>query len=304
MASQPGPRTRHDNRPDLRDPLNTRFGFVLGHHVGHSISPRLHNAAFRALNLPFVYELLDTPPSGLESAIDRMRRADSLGGNVTMPFKKAVLDYADEISAASRNCGAGNLLVNHEGLLALHNTDVHAILVQLTRRANEVGRGAAVILGAGGAAAAALEALKTVPPQAIRVLARDHRKARALFERIMDHSNTVPCEAFEFGDPGAYDGASVIFNMTPLGRNTGDPDPIPSRALNPSVLIYDISYTADGNSALQVDALRSGAPVCDGVTHLLSQAIPTFELLTGQIAPAEVMRDAVVEVIGREPLVW
>ena len=290
------------NRPAARKP--TRYAFLLGEHIAHSLSPAIHNAAFATLGLDHEYGLLDVPPARLPEALARMRQPDCLGGNVTMPYKSDVLAAAEECSETVRRCGAASLLINRDGRFVLHNNDVEGIAACLRRRAATVARGAAVIVGAGGSAAAMLEALRRVPSTRVLILARRPERARALAERARGWLQ-VPVEAGELKEGGqALAEAALIFNATPLGVHASDPSPVPREALRSGLLVYDIVYRRAGLTRLQADALAAGALVCDGMAHIFEQAPFTFRMLTGREAPREVMLEALVAATGRRPLDW
>jgi shikimate dehydrogenase len=281
-----------------------RFAYLLGEHISHSLSPAIHNAAFAVLGLDHEYGLLDVPPARLQEALARMRQPDCLGGNITMPYKHEVLAAAAECSETVRRCGAASLLLNRDGRFVLHNNDVEAVAACLRRRAATVARGPAVILGAGGSAAAILEALRQVPPTRVHILARRPEAAEALAQRARAWV-PVPLEAVRWEEGAeALAEATLIFNATPLGVREGDASPVPREALRPGLLVYDIVYNRGGTSRLQSEALAAGALVCDGMAHIYEQAPFTFRMLTGQEAPTPVMLDALVAATGRAPLDW
>lgn len=283
---------------------NTRYAFLLGEHISHSLSPAIHNAAFAALGLDCEYGLLDVPPARLQEALARMQQPDCLGGNITMPFKHDVLAAAEECSETVRRCGAASILINRNGRFVLHNNDVEGIAACLSRRAATVAKGSAVIVGAGGSAAAMLEALRRVPPTRVLVLARRPEAAKALAERARAWVQ-VPVEAGHLQEGAkALAEATLIFNATPLGVREGDPSPVPREALRRGQLVYDIIYRRGGYTQLQAEALAAGALVCDGMAHIFEQAPFTFRMLTGREAPREVMLEALVAATGRKPLDW
>jgi len=290
------------NRPSARKA--THYAFLLGENISHSLSPTVHNPAFAAVGLDYEYGLLDVPPAGLQDALARMRQPDCLGGNITMPYKHAVLAAAEECSEAVRRCGAASILINRNGRFVLQNNDVEGIAACLSRRAATVARGPAVIVGAGGSAAAMLEALRRVRPARVLVLARRPEAAQALVERAREWV-PVPVEAGDLKGGGkALAEATLIFNATPLGVREGDPSPVPRESLRPGQLVYDIIYRRGGYTMLQSDALAAGALVCDGMRHIFEQAPFTFQMLTGREAPREVMLESLVKATGRRPLDW
>ena len=290
------------NRPSVRK--TTRYAFLLGQHISHSLSPAIHNAAFAALGLDYEYGLLDVPPARLQEALTRMRQPDCLGGNITMPYKHDVLAAAEECSETVRRCGAASILINRGGRFVLQNNDVEAIAACLSRRAARVAKATAVIVGAGGSAAAMLEALRRVPPSRVLVLARRLEAAQALAERARGWV-PVPIEAGRLPEGAeALASATLIFNATPLGVRQDDPSPVPREALRPGLLVYDIVYRRDGLTRLQSEGVDAGALVCDGMAHIFEQAPFTFQMLTGREAPRTVMLESLVKATGRRPLNW
>ncbi len=282
----------------------TRYAFLLGEHISHSLSPAVHNPAFAAVGLDCEYGLLDVPPARLQAALERMRQPDCLGGNITMPYKRDVLSAAEECSESVRRCGAASLLVNRGGRLSVHNMDVEGIAACLSRRATTVAGGPAVIIGAGGSAAAMLEALRRVPPTRVLILARRPEAAEALAQQARDWLQ-VPVEGGYLQEGAkALAEATLIFNATPLGLREDDPSPVPREALRPGLLVYDIIYRRAGHNRLQSEALAAGALVCDGMRHIFEQAPFTFRMLTGREAPREVMLKSLLAVTGRQPLDW
>ena len=284
--------------------MRTRYAFLLGEGISHALSPAIHNAAFAALGLDYKYGLLDVPRTQLQAALARMREPDCLGGNITMPYKTELLAAAEECSETVRRCGAASVLTNRDGRFVLHNNDVEAIAACLSRRAATVAKGPAVIIGAGGSAAAMLEALRRVPPTRVLVLARRPERAAALVERVRKWV-PVPVEAGYLGEGcRAMAEATLILNATPLGVRADDPSPVPREALRPGLLVYDIVYRRDGLNRLQSDALAAGALVCDGMAHIFEQAPFTFRMLTGREAPRERMLEGLIAVTGHKPLDW
>jgi shikimate dehydrogenase len=281
-----------------------KFAFLLGEHISHSLSPAIHNPAYRALGLDYEFGLLDVPPARLPEALARMRQPDCLGGNITMPFKRDVLAAADECSETVRRCEAASLMINRNGRFILHNNDVEAIAACLARRAATVAKGPAVIVGAGGSAAAMLEALHRVPPTRVTVLARRPEAARALADRVRGWLG-VPIEAGLLAEGRkAFLEAALIFNATSVGVRAGDPSPVPREALRSGLLVYDIVYQREALNTLQSEALAAGALVCDGMDHIYEQGPFSFQMLTDREAPRDLMLESLIAATGRRPLDW
>jgi exodeoxyribonuclease VII large subunit len=154
-----------------QEPLpNVRFA-LLGHPVGHSASPAMHSAAFAAFGVPYTYEAIDCPDSDCFAiAVDRLREGELAGVNVTAPYKIEALSLADKIGASAASVGAANTLVRIQGQVVAHNTDVPALTDEL--RGLGPRPGAALVLGAGGAAAAAVSSCKRLDASEVWVTSR------------------------------------------------------------------------------------------------------------------------------------
>jgi shikimate dehydrogenase len=174
----------------------------------------------------------------------------------------------------------------------------------LARRAGAVGRGLAVLVGAGGSTAAMLEALRRVPAARAVVMARRLDQAEALVARVRPWT-PFPVEARSLPDGARLlHEATLIVNATALGVQEDDPSPVPRAALRPGVLVYDVIYRRTGLTRLQADAVAAGALVCDGLCHLFEQGPLAFGLLTGQDAPRAAMLEGLVAATGRPLLHW
>jgi shikimate dehydrogenase len=195
-------------------------------------------------------------------------------------------------------------MINRNGRFILHNNDVEAIAACLGRRTSTVAKGPAVIVGAGGSAAAMLEALRRVPPTRVVVLARRLEAAQALVERVRPWLG-VPVEAADLAaGRRALEDAVVIFNATSVGVHAGDPSPVPREILRPGLLVYDIVYQREGHNTLQKEAVAAGALVCDGMRHIFEQGPYSFQMLTDREAPRDLMMESLVAATGRKPLDW
>lgn len=264
----------------------------------------MYNAAFAERGQDMHYGLLDVGESELAGAFQRLRQDDCMGANVTMPYKRAAAGAAEIRSVEVERCGAANLLVRRDGQLFAHNTDVEAMVAVFRRRERSIRSGPAVIWGAGGSAAAVLEAFRSVTPPAITLLARRPAAAEVLAGRARAWLS-APIEARHFDlVRSASAEASLIVNATPIGMKEDDVSPVQAWDLDPSQLVYDLVYRRPGLTDLQQQALAAGVPVSDGLHHLLEQALPTYARYTGQDPPRDAMLAALETAVGRAPLDW
>lgn len=249
---------------------------VVGDPVDHSLSPRIHEAGYRELGIEATYEAIRVPIDGFDTVVAQLRSGDLSGANVTMPHKARAFEAVDTHSPAASRTGSVNAITVADGVLTGHNTDIAGVTAawQGTGLDPET---PSLILGAGGAAAAALVARRG---NSVFVAARDAASARDLMERT-----GVPAMAIAWGEGVA--GAAVI-NATPLGMNG---EVLPNGPLAVASGLLDMAYGVEETPS--VAAFRAqGRPCADGVDMLVGQAIEAFKLFTGQTPPGDVMMAA------------
>ena len=270
---------------------------LIGHPVGHSLSPVMQNAAFEALSLPHLYEAMDTLPEGLASRLRGLRDGRHLGANVTIPYKLAVVPVMDAVDAEVKALGAVNTIVASGGRLSGYNTDVDGAWEGLLVPVREQLDGATVlVLGAGGGARAVLMALARCHDRGPReVLVAARRSDAAAEVAALGTTFGVACRGipwWEVGDSMRL--AGVVVNCTPLGL--GDEDPLEGIPVAGRVVL-DLAYRR-GGTALFRRAWGEAALALQGDEMLLHQGAAAFQLWTGREAPLPVMRQALAEALG------
>jgi len=249
---------------------------LLGDPVGHSLSPRLLTAALRASGLAGEYVARRVDEAGVAAAVAEIRDGRLDGANVTMPHKRLAAELAESLAPEAQRAGTVNTLFLRKGLVHGVSTDVEGI-----RRAwGPLPDGAVLILGAGGAAAAAVLALEGRP---LSISARRPEQAHRLLQRTGAGGSVVE---WGVGLPGR-----VVVNATPLGM-TGEG--LPERVLAQAIGLFEMAYGA-GPTPATSGAQARGIPVVDGVEMLVAQAALSFESWTGLPAPIESMRRAVAD---------
>jgi shikimate dehydrogenase len=247
---------------------------LLGHPLGHTLSPRFQNAALRKAAIPLEYEALDVPRNALRDTFLELRRTRA-AGNVTIPYKEDVLAACDRLTDTARAVGAVNTFWTAvDGETVGDNTDAPAFDVTARRLLGDVPPGAVVaLLGAGGGAAAVLHALEGWGVSAIRLYSRTGDRARRLAARFPSLPSTVSASA-----DAAIMGASIIINATPVGLHD-DATPVTVDALagvSTACAVIDLVYRK-GETALVRTARARGLRAQDGLSMLVEQGALAFE---------------------------
>jgi shikimate dehydrogenase len=260
-----------------------RFALV-GHPLGHSVSPAMHRAAHAALGIEASYEAIDcADAAAVRAVVERLRAAELAGINVTIPHKRLALELADRVDALAESTGAANVLALAAGEVVAHNTDVGALCDRfraLCPNARCFG-----ILGAGGAALAAARAAVEVGAERIAVTARRFANARA-FEQL-------GAELFAWDDPRALVASEVVVQATSAGMLGADPgEAVAERVvwaeLAPGAVALDVVYNPRVTPFLAA-ARAAGLAVEGGLPMLVGQAVRAIELWLGRRAPADVL---------------
>jgi shikimate dehydrogenase len=268
---------------------------LIGQPVAHSHSPALHNAAFAALGIDANYEAWDVPTDGLQKAVEALRRADCMGANITAPHKQAVVQFVDEVSAEVVALGVMNTIVNRDGRLSGENTDARGLARWMTQSGIDPSGQAALVLGAGGAARAAVWALADLGASSILVLNRTRTRADDLVASLQPHlsgaqlqSGDLKSAATAHSEKGPW---GVVINATSLGHHGAAPQVHPS-CYSPQSVAVDLAYNPP-ETGFMVAARAAGARAENGLGMLLHQAGLAFERWTGQTPPMDVYESAV-----------
>ena len=247
--------------------------FVIGHPISHSRSPLIHGYWLQRLALAGRYEKIAVASVELGAFVHNMRETGFVGGNVTVPHKEAVVALADGIDDAARAIGAANTLWFEGDRLMAGNTDVLGFLSSLDAEAPgwDVGKGRAVVLGAGGAARGIVFGLLQ-RGFAVEVVNRSEDRAEGLRRDFGSHVTVCTPRDLE----GRLPDADLLINTTSLGMEGQPRLDLDLRALNGRALVCDIVY-----SPLETDLLRQarrlGHRAVGGLGMLLHQAVPGFE---------------------------
>ncbi|HUF29217.1 MAG TPA: shikimate dehydrogenase [Gemmatimonadaceae bacterium] len=260
---------------------------LLGHPVAHSLSPRMHNAALQAIGSDLRYEAIDVAPEALDALLDALI-AEGAAGNVTIPHKTRVADRCASLTSRARRAGAVNVFWIEAGALAGDNTDIPAFAWLVEQTLGSLPQDARIaMLGAGGAAKAALAAIEQWDGCSVTLYSRTRQHAESLASRfaVVDRIAASPREAVA--------SAWLVVNATPLGLREGDPMPVDPECLGAHSAVIDLVYREGGTEWARA-ALAAGHRARDGIGMLLEQGALAFEQWMGVAAPRQVMHEALV----------
>lgn len=270
----------------------TQFCGVIGNPVGHSLSPAIHNAAFRKLGLNFVYLAWQVETIG--DAVKGLRALGNFrGASVTIPHKVAAMSFLNHVDLTAQRIGAINTIVAEKGELTGYNTDATGALRALREGGAELKGRRIVLLGSGGAARAIAFALAVeAEVDKVTLLGIDDLERAGLAKDIRSQS-TLTVEDFHLDESTLrriLPDAHVLIHCTPVGMSPNiNATCIPASLLHADLSVMDIVYNPLETRLLN-DAKRAGCRTIPGSEMFLHQAVTQFELWTNQPAPVDVMR--------------
>jgi shikimate dehydrogenase len=267
---------------------------IIGTPLSHTLSPAMHNAAFKELALDFVYEKFDVAEDDLAETFESLKERGFRGLNVTIPYKIRIMDFLDFLSDEASELGAVNTIINDSGYLRGYNTDIFGAVEAI--KANgivlEKFNEKVIIIGAGGGARAAAFGLAKLGLDII-ITSRTDQRARDLSEELNKTGNV---EAVKFSNAvQELSEAGMIINCTPVGMKGGPPgSPVSADAINGDLVLFDMVYSPKVTPFLQA-GLDAGAKIIYGYEMFIYQGAKSFELWTDMSAPLDVMRKVVID---------
>ena len=270
---------------------------LLGSPVKHSISPMMHNEAFRQLDLDYVYLAFDVPKEQLKTAVEGLKILGVRGFNLTMPHKTQMAQIADVLSPAAKLCGSVNTVVNDNGVLTGHTTDGVGYMLAAKDAGYDLPGKTMTLLGAGGAATSifvqsALDCMKEV--RFFNRKSPTYEKAEALIEKV---NKTTGClvTLHDLSDSNALHQSiltsDILTNATNIGMApdtdgcpVNDPD-----VLHPGLVVSDIIYNPEETRLMKLARAR-GCAAFNGLYMLLYQGAEAFRLWTGYDMPVQIIK--------------
>jgi shikimate dehydrogenase len=267
----------------------TELYCIFGSPVRHSISPVIHNAAFREMEIDAVY--LAFEPASIGGAVSSMKTLGISGASITIPYKIDVCRHCDEMDPLAAGIGSVNTLVNTGGRIIGYNTDGYGALRSIEQRGISLKGKTCLILGNGGSARAIAFTLAGHGVSII-IAGRNEERISKLAGDISAISPNAHSALLGSIDRGFMETIDIIINTTPIGMapDTGSV-PIDIDCINKRHIVFDIVY-APHETRLLAAARDKGCPVVFGVDMLVMQGARQFEIWTGLDAPVETMRRA------------
>jgi len=266
----------------------TKYVAIFGDPISHSLSPQMHNAAFNHLGLNMAYLAFKVEQAA--DAATAMRRLGIFGASITVPHKESIIPHLDGLDEMSRAIGAVNTVFAQEGRLLGYNTDWLGV-VRAVEQVTDLAGKSCLILGAGGAARAAIYGLQRKSVEVL-LMNRNEARSRSLAAKMN-------CSFVNWQSWGQID-VGLVINATPAGMSTkGDQSLVPRHWLQAGMVVMDMVYYPVETRLLR-DAKAAGCLCVSGLDMLLYQGTAQFEIWTGKEAPVEVMRQTLMESLEDE----
>ena len=267
---------------------------VLGHPIGHTLSPVMHNASFRALGLDALYLAFDMPPADLMDALRSMQKLGFKGINLTVPLKEVAFRGVDDIAESARLTGSVNTIqFLPDGKICGHSTDGDGFLLAIQESFDAHPENMRIfMLGCGGAGRAVAITCAVAGAQEIVLADLDLDRMTTLQTELAALPSQTEVK-LAGTDPTAWPHAArhtdLIVQASPVGMKQSDASPLPPDAFRPGQFVFDMTYMYPETAVMHA-AAPAGARTANGLGMLLHQGARSFEIWTGQVADVEAMR--------------
>ncbi|MBT4455450.1 MAG: shikimate dehydrogenase [Candidatus Nitrosopelagicus sp.] len=264
---------------------------VIGDPIDHSLSPTIHNAAYRELEMECTYIAYRVAQGELATGIESLKKINIAGFNVTIPHKIEMMRYLDNLDDNCKKIGAVNTVLNDDGILRGFNTDMDGFLEPIKRKEIEIKNSRILILGAGGAARAIIAGFQKENAKEITIVNRTKSKG----DELSEFSNRMGLSSVSSSIKDMEDFDSqfdMIVNASSLGLK-GEKNIIPSRLFDEQTTVYDIVYKPIKTDLINTAKERKSR-IIFGYEMLLGQAIRSFEIWLDRQAPYDAMKRAIL----------
>ncbi len=262
--------------------------FILGHPLGHTLSPLMHNAAFRAVGLPWFYAPLDIALSEIKKGMEILLSPNVYGANITVPYKETVMPYLDQVEKEAQWLGSVNTIYRREKKIIGTSTDGEGFLRSLGDWRKKLRGSRGLLIGAGGAAKAVAGALAQSGVKEFYIANRSPERAAQLVRILLKHYPSL-----KIGTVSLKEGENIltrcdwVVQATAVGLKEKDTSLISLKGARKETLVIDLIYHRETN--FLKEAHRRRLPNLSGIGMLLHQGALSFECWTGEKAPLTVM---------------
>lgn len=261
---------------------------IIGDPVSHSLSPVMHNIAFKELGIKAVYGAFRVKPHDLAKAVEGIKALNIKGLSVTIPHKETIIEYLDETDLVAQEIGAVNTVVNKEGILIGYNTDWIGVIKAFEVKNIDLKNKKVVLIGAGGASKAIIYALLKKEVKEIEVYNRTFEKAKILEAKFNILAKPWRELKNAYGD--------IIIQGTSVGLKSWE-SPVQEEVISRFKIAMDIVYFPLKTKFLTL--AEKYAQIIDGLQILLYQGIEQFKIWTGILPPIEIMERVIYEEIKK-----
>jgi shikimate dehydrogenase len=269
----------------------TKTYAVIGDPIDQSLSPNIHNKAFKELNLDCTYIAYRVPKGELAEGVEALKKINISGFNVTIPHKVEMVKYLDTVDEECSIIGATNTVSYENGKLKGYNTDMDGFLDPIRKKNITIKDSNVLLLGAGGAARAIVAAFAKEKAKKITIANRTLQNANSMVQ--FAHKIGIDANAITIDQVGnTASNYNFIINSTSIGMKD-EPSLISTKTINEKSVVYDI-VSKPINTDLIKQSKKNGAIVIYGYEMLLGQAIRAFKIWHGIDAPYEVMKKAIL----------
>lgn len=266
---------------------------IFGDPIDHSLSPRMHNAAYRELGLDYIYVPFRPRLPSIGAAVEAVRALGLVGVNVTVPFKGEVIRHLDRVSDTAKAAGAVNTIVSRDGKLFGDNTDVPGFSAALAAAGARVRGKKVLVIGAGGGARGVVHALLTGGAAEVVVANRTRSRAAALVKVFATDKARLRIETLDIlADACFLASRQLVVNSTSVGLHGPEFLDYSARSTPEACVHFDLAYREGLTPFLKI-ARAAQRPLVDGRMMLLHQGAVAFRLFTGRRAPIDVMARAI-----------
>ena len=276
----------------------TRLTGLLGSPVSHSISPSMHNEAFKQLDLDYVYLAFDVSPGHLKTAVDGLRTLNARGFNLTMPFKNEICSLCDELSPVAKITGSVNTVVNDHGILKGYTTDGIGFMRSVKEAGFHILGQKITILGTGGASTSILAQAAFDGVFEISVFGRPGASFTRMKKTILKLQNCTSSKIhlYDYFDPSILKReikeSILLVNATSVGMSPCEESSVITdiHMFHSDLVVSDVIYHPQKTRFLQL-AQEAGCHTFNGLSMLLYQGAEAFRLWTGKEMPVSDIRE-------------